>query len=489
VLALLLLPARRRRRGPRAAGAGAALLAACILLGATGCSDVSITQVARQLVVSPSLIDVGSVPVAEDVPVEIRLDSAAGGEIRILGVDVLNVSGDFVSLVSEPEFVVPHDGTAFLNLTYAPMQPGYHWAIVTIASDAEEPYHKVTIRGRAGPMAAGVAPAVLDFGPVAVGDVALRTLTVWNDAVLDFTVVDLGLDHEAFSLVSALPVDLAEGEAVDIEVTFQPIDDDAAVGVGTFDLGPWLQLPSIVMRGNDCEGGSPAEYDLDGDGFATCGGDCDDNDPTAHPGAIEEPNLIDDDCDGEVDEGTVLADDDGDGFSEDEGDCNDGDASVYPGAEEIPGNGIDDDCDGEVDQGTTDADADGYSAAGGDCDDSHSGVYPGAPELPDGLDNDCDGDIDEGTTASDDDGDGFSEDEGDCDDTDPDTWPGAPELEDWSDNDCDGEVDEGTDHADDDGDGYSEQGGDCDDGNPAISPAQLEIVGNGIDDDCDGVVD
>ena len=37
-----------------------------------------------------------------------------------------------------------------------------------------------------------------------------------------------------------------------------------------------------------------------------------------------------------------------------------------------------------------------------------------------------------------------------------------------------------------DGDGYSEVGGDCDDGNPNISPAEFEVDGDGVDNNCDG---
>lgn len=107
------------------------------------------------------------------------------------------------------------------------------------------------------------------------------------------------------------------------------------------------------------------------------------------------------------------------------------------------------------------------------------------------LDADCDY-----GAHYDDDGDGFSEEEGDCDETSAATFPGAPETVDGADNDCDGRVDDGTAAFDDDGDGYCEgpgctdgaTPGDCDDQQPQSSPAGVELA-DGLDNDCDGLVD
>ena len=177
-------------------------------------------------------------------------------------------------------------------------------------------------------------------------------------------------------------------------------------------------FPLIPLQGNNCEESAHNSWDQDGDGWRSCAGDCEDNNPNVHPGMEDITNNKDDNCDGEIDEGNLASvDDDGDGLSEEQGDCNDTDASMHPDAEELV-NAMDDNCDGIIDNLTElyDDDGDGLSELAGDCDDTDPNIHPALEELENNIDDNCDGNIDEGFASFDNDNDGFSADDGDCDD-------------------------------------------------------------------------
>ena len=85
---------------------------------------------------------------------------------------------------------------------------------------------------------------------------------------------------------------------------------------------------------------------------------------------------------------------------------------------------------------------------------------------------------------------------GDCNDHELSARPGNPELPaNFRDDDCDGLADEdgqnvpSLDTMDRDGDGQSMAQGDCDDNLAAVKMGGVEICGDGLDNDCDGVAD
>jgi len=308
-------------------------------------------------------------------------------------------------------------------------------------------------------------------------------------------------------------------------------DSDAAVHPGVTEV--------CNGKDDDCNGGTDEEnspgceryyYDFDGDNYGTIaddwkclcaaldlyrapeGNDCDDEEFDVNPSITESCNLMDDNCDGFIDELDATG------------------CTVYM---------LDYDADTFGVTGDTQCQCSPshpYSATqGGDCADDDGAVNPNVPESCNGKDDDCDVDVDEEnafgclTLYYDGDSDNFgiagdskclcqeqglytSGQDGDCKDDDADVYPGATETCDGKDNDCDGNTDEEDAgnctvyYFDDDGDGYglesvfpkclcaaaapfqAVQTGDCNDADPDVKPGAVETC-NGKDDDCNGTSD
>ncbi len=117
--------------------------------------------------------------------------------------------------------------------------------------------------------------------------------------------------------------------------------------------------------------GDTGYRDDDGDGYGYYD-DCDDQDPDVNPSGQEECDGVDNDCDGDIDEGvmsTYYADADRDGYG----------TELY----------VLEDCEASK----------GWVGAAGDCEDQDESINPAAAEACDGVDNDCDDVIDEDCPA------------------------------------------------------------------------------------------
>jgi hypothetical protein len=313
-----------------------------------------------------------------------------------------------------------------------------------------------------------------------------------------------GIEHCIIGTVSCMP-DHGPGE---VQEVCNGLDDDCD---GFIDEGLTTQA---YYKDDDGDGyGTTATVEAcqAPAGYVDKSGDCNDNNAGIHPGAVEQCNDVDDNCDGAIDEGVqkpvYYKDDDGDGYgttasvqactppggyADKSGDCNDNNAEIHPGAVEQC-NDVDDNCDGAVDEGWQkpvwykDNDGDGwggqsqvygctaptgYVADAGDCNDSNKNIYPGAPEQCNNVDDDCNGLVDDGVAVQkiykDNDGDGWapsgalSQDKCDI----PVGWTVAKDAN---------------------GDGTPDW--DCNDSDVTVYPGAAEVCGDGKDNSCSGYVD
>ncbi|MFM6945554.1 MAG: MopE-related protein [Flavobacteriales bacterium] len=170
-------------------------------------------------------------------------------------------------------------------------------------------------------------------------------------------------------------------------VWYQDLDNDQ-IGNAAVSQTACLQPVGYVLTSGDCNDNdanitAPSMYyvDFDQDGYGDeatgtlfcqapvnlipVGGDCDDNNNAINPGATEVCDGVDNNCNGQEDEGLTFLnyyfDGDSDGYgignptvsctpiagyATQTGDCDDSNNAINPGAADAEGNAIDENCDG-----------------------------------------------------------------------------------------------------------------------------------------------
>lgn len=168
------------------------------------------------------------------------------------------------------------------------------------------------------------------------------------------------------------------------------------------------------------------------EGYVNNNGDCNDGDSLVHQTTMYYLDNDGDGFGGTIGQLFCLASPPS-GYSIYNSDCFDQNNTIYPGATELC-DGLDNNCNGQIDEGLVhtlylDNDGDGYGNPGfsiqscyaipgyvlnnTDCNDADANIHPGAIEICDGKDNNCDGKTDDVATAAtyypDRDGDGFGD--------------------------------------------------------------------------------
>jgi hypothetical protein len=249
-------------------------------------------------------------------------------------------------------------------------------------------------------------------------------------------------------------------------------------GFGNQDFGYTLcsQPSGYVTNSSDCNDNNAA---INVNGSEICNGIDDNCSGQIDEGFVTSTYYQDSDSDGYGNVNIFINSCAQAGYVANSSDCNDDDFLINANALEIC-NGLDENCNGQADDGLVfvnyyfDFDLDGVGSMSNmenacfqpvgfvtnalDCNDANSYVNPNAIEICNGLDEDCDGENDNSVVFA-----TFYE------DTDGDTY-GDPAT--------------GQDFCLIPTELFVANGDDCDDTNALVNPAAIEIWENGIDDDC-----
>lgn len=299
--------------------ARALAIATVVAVAIVGAPSLVAAQSACSLPVAAYLTDSAGAPLdgALDVEVRFYLEEGAGA----LPVECRSTSASLddgwlrflIDVCSPPE---PGDcGVVSLNSVFASADAV--WIGIRVGDEDEELSPRQLVGAVPYAIHAASAASLEGFDPADFAAVESLSDVATSGAFADLTGVPDGLDDGDDDSLGVLVC--ADGES--------PVFDAAADG--------WVCGAADPFLGLDCADGEILVFDEAADAFRCANVFDRDGDTT----------LLWDDCD----DGDSLLNQvnvDGDAFSTCDGDCNDDDPAIHPGALEICGNEIDEDCDG-----------------------------------------------------------------------------------------------------------------------------------------------
>jgi len=189
---------------------------------------------APAMAVAPGAIDFGAVKINESVSQTVSVANTGTANLIIQSIGFAEGSSAEFACASMPQLPTTIEPGASIpvEVVFTPAATGAALAVKMISGDYVE-VAQIMLTGTGIKPVIAVEPAVLDFGQLDLGQSAVGTLTVANTGDADLVVQSMefaGAGSAEFAFVAApvLPVVIAAGTSVELDIAYTPtVEGDA----------------------------------------------------------------------------------------------------------------------------------------------------------------------------------------------------------------------------------------------------------------------
>jgi len=220
------------------------------------------------MVVDPSPLDFGSVPVDGAAEVDCRLINVSSLPLELKGVALDSASDDGFTLLQQvPDTVLPPGGWLATGVRFSPTHMGAaRGNLVVSSSSRRHPSLAAPLVAGGGGAEVAVSPEALDLGDVPVGAMATGVVHVRNAGTNGDVLTVSGASLSGSSAMRlrpvSFPVQLSAGQALDLTVDFQPSAAGAAQATLTVDSSDGSLPHSVVTVSGNGLATAPCQFSL-----------------------------------------------------------------------------------------------------------------------------------------------------------------------------------------------------------------------------------
>lgn len=173
--------------------------------------------------IAPTALDFGSQTVGtSSAPQSVTVNNTGNAPLDITAIAV---SGDFGFTGCATPITLAPGASCTLGVKFFPTATGARTGSVSIASNASDSPHRITLSGSGTPaLVPGIAlaPSSADFGAVVAGTAATRILALSNPGTAPLAISSIEVTGTFFTRAHDCPASLAPSAACNITVTYTP---------------------------------------------------------------------------------------------------------------------------------------------------------------------------------------------------------------------------------------------------------------------------